>query len=595
MSMNAPAWRYYISFFRGSYGRLFLSIISSVVQSPIILAITWLVRYAFDGIIPAGDVRGLLLVGAVMLLATLANSGLTIWSRNVTLRSIRSTLFEFRAELVNRCFSFSRSYYSEADLSDLHVSIVYDTERLDGLSYALFTQLLPGSVIGLALAGVLAYLNWQLFLVMAAVVPVLLVAVSSMRQRFLRRYNEFREKLADFSSGILFTLQMMDLIRIQTAEDLETERQRGHLEALGRASEQMGLTRSTYLELQNVVLTLSSIVILIAGGVAVARQSMTVGELLSFYVAVGLLSNSLKSVLGAIPQVIIGSRSLFSLYQLLRIQDAPPYTGQRKIRFRGKVTLDSVSFAYRGQPALQDVSLAIRPGSTVALVGPNGAGKSTVANLILGFYRPDQGELRADDQAFGELDMVHLRRHIGVVAQHPILFPGTIRENLTYGSPDATDQQVVEAARLATAHEFIQQLAQGYETFVGEGGMLLSGGERQRLALARALLREPALLILDEPTNHLDEAAVQQFMDNLKALDNVPAILLISHDPNIVRQAEHIYVLQGGRIVGYGDVTALSVDGMDPWAQLKKEGSSETCGYYSGQNSFGLTSAASRS
>lgn len=569
--MNASAWRYYLTFFRGSYGRLFLSMISSVVQSPIILAITWLIRYAFDEIIPDGDVSMLLLVGAGMLLATLANSGLTIWSRSVAFRVIRSAIFELRDQLVNRCFSFSRAYYNEADLSELHVSVVYDTERLDQMSFGLFTQLLPGTVICLVLAAVLIHLNWQLSLALACIVPLLLFAVSSMRKRYTERWKDFRQRFADYSEGILFILQMMDLARIQTAEDLEIERQRAHLQQLGRSAERLGTTRSAYVEIQNAVITLSVILTLIIGGVAIARELMTVGELLSFYVAVSLVSNYLKGVLGAIPQLIIGNQALNTLYDLLHTEDPPPYSGQHKIEFRGMVTLDSVSFAYKDQPALHRVSLTMRPGTTVALVGPNGAGKSTVANLILGFYRPDGGQLCADGRAYDDLDIVHLRRRIGVVGQHPILFPGTIRENLTYGSPGATDTQVVQAAELATAYEFIRQIPQGYETFVGEGGMLLSGGERQRLALARALLRNPALLILDEPTNHLDEAAVQQFMDNLRGLETIPAILLISHDPNIIRQADEIYVLQEGRVIRSGDSTTLSFEGIDPWVRPEGE------------------------
>jgi ABC-type bacteriocin/lantibiotic exporter with double-glycine peptidase domain len=198
---------------------------------------------------------------------------------------------------------------------------------------------------------------------------------------------------------------------------------------------------------------------------------------------------------------------------------------------------------------LRDVTLTINPGSTVALVGPNGSGKSTIGNLILGFYRPQTGELCADDQPFTELDMVHLRRQIGVVTQDPILFPGTIWENITYGAPNVSSSQVIQAAKLATAHESIDQLPKGYQTFVGEDGILLSGGQRQRIALARALLREPALLILDEPTNHLDEAGVRQLMGSLDQLGNAPTILMISHDVAIVDQAEYIYVLQAGGIV----------------------------------------------
>jgi ABC-type multidrug transport system fused ATPase/permease subunit len=194
----------------------------------------------------------------------------------------------------------------------------------------------------------------------------------------------------------------------------------------------------------------------------------------------------------------------------------------------------------------------------VAIVGPNGSGKTTIVNLILGFYRPQKGTLCADGHLFSDLDIVHLRRHIGVVTQDAILFSGTILDNITYGYPDASREQVTQAARLATADEFIQQLARGYETLVGENGLLLSGGQRQRIAIARALLRQPRLLILDEPTNHLDTAAARRLMENLRSLPHKPACLMISHDVETVRKAQFVHFLQQGRIVATERQATLS-------------------------------------
>jgi len=284
---------------------------------------------------------------------------------------------------------------------------------------------------------------------------------------------------------------------------------------------------------------------------------MTLGELLSFYTAVALLRTHLNTISSCVPQIIEGNESVTTLFSLLETKDSRPYSGARQIAFSGKITLELVHFQYKDHPVLHDINLTIHPGTTVAIVGPNGSGKTTIANLILGFYRPQTGRLCADDHPFDELDIMHLRRHIGVVTQNPIIFPGTILENITYGCPDVSSQQMVRASELATAHEFIQELPQGYDTFVGEGGVLLSGGQRQRIVIARALLGQPKLLILDEPTNHLDEAAVRQLMNSLKRLDSVPTTIIISHDMDIGREAQHVYVLQKGRIAASGDPTTL--------------------------------------
>ena len=170
-------------------------------------------------------------------------------------------------------------------------------------------------------------------------------------------------------------------------------------------------------------------------------------------------------------------------------------------------------------------------------------------HLVLGFYRPQEGRLYADGHPFDELDMRDLRRQMGVVMQDPIIFPGTVLENIVYGCCEADMDRVVRAAQLAMAHEFVQQLPQGYDTAVGEHGMLLSGGQRQRIAVARALLRQPRLLILDEPNVHLDEAAVSRLIDNVREMANRSAILVISHDPSVLSLAQRTHVLLDGRIV----------------------------------------------
>ena len=195
---------------------------------------------------------------------------------------------------------------------------------------------------------------------------------------------------------------------------------------------------------------------------------------------------------------------------------------------------------------VRDVHLDLRPGSTVAIVGPNGAGKSTLLYLILGFYRPQRGELRAEGVPYERIDLGDLRRGIGVVMQHPTFFAGTVRENITYGCPEATPDEIGRAARIALADDFIRTLPAGYDTPIGEGGVLLSGGQVQRIAIARALLRRPSLLILDEPTNHLETPAIGRLLQNLATLEPRPGVLIISHDREVLGYADRLYRIEDG-------------------------------------------------
>lgn len=559
--MNRSAWQYYSTFYRGAYRALALSLGISCGQVMIVVSITLLVRWVFDTIIPARNLPRLLLAGAAMCGLNLANSGVTLWTQHRALAIVKVAIQRFREELLHRFYTFSRAYYTETDRSKLHATIVHDVGRLDTMSYALVAQFLPALAISLALSGVLLYLNWFLFLVMLSVAPLVFLVNRSMGSRVKERINAFRRSQKAFSKGMLFVLQMIDLTRIQAAESFEIERQRQHFEDMRVTSGAMVWLQSAYSVAHYAMITVAGLLILIVGGRAVMAGSMTIGALLSFYVGVGLLGNYLRTIWGVFPSIIVGNEALMTLFHLVRTDDTPPYAGRQRIALSGKVAFESVSFQYTDRPVLQNLSLTIQPQTTVALVGPNGAGKSTVLYLLLGFYRPQQGQLLADDHPFDDLDLGHFRRSIGVVTQDPVIFPGTVWENITYGYPDVSAQQVDRACELVTAAEFIHQLPDGYDTWVGDNGVLLSGGQRQRLALARALLRQPTLLILDEPTNHLDRAAVSQLMQTLKTLDPPPTILLISHDLEIVREAQSVYMLRNGQAVTQGQDDVLKVVG----------------------------------
>jgi ATP-binding cassette, subfamily B, bacterial len=253
--------------------------------------------------------------------------------------------------------------------------------------------------------------------------------------------------------------------------------------------------------------------------------------------------------------------SLARLREILEEKAEDPYTGSRAIDFRGGVELHRVSFEYvPGKPVLQEVSLRVDPGETVALLGPNGAGKSTVISLIAGLYRPGAGSIAADGVPLDELDLAQLRRSMGIVVQDPLILPATIRANIAFGRPDATQEEIERAAVRAGAHDFILDLADGYDARTGDDGVLLSGGQRQRLATARALLGNPVLLMLDEPTTHLDREATGELIDELMRHPGGPAILVVSHDPAVAESADRLYWLRDGRLERSDRVPAPAVD-----------------------------------
>ncbi len=546
---SAFLWRFYRRFYFNSFSGLGLSIALSIVQSLLVLLIAYLIRHLLDNVLPEEDLNLLFLMGAGIVLLYFTNSAVALGGRYWVLKSVRSGTQRLRTELLKKYYSLSRSVYCRLDMGIVHARLVEDTAWLNTMTDALIAKLFPSTIICVTLATLLIFLNHMLFLIIFSVTPILMLTNSLVNKRLGGCRDEYRRADHLFSKGMLFALQMIDLTKIQTAETFETKRQAENIQRLSQTGTSFFWLQAVYHEVQGSIVTTSGILILLVGGWSVSRGTMTIGELLSFYVVVGLLSKYLNVIWTSIPHIVSGQRSLTSLYEFLEKSDIPVYSGRKRIPFGGEITFKKVSFNYGNRSVLEEIDLEISPNTTVAFFGPNGAGKTTIAYLIMGLYRPLSGRVLADGHSYDELDIMHLRSQMSMVTQDPTFFHGTLIENISYGCPDAHIDDVVRAARLAAAHDFIQELPQGYRTTVGDKGVLLSGGQRQRVALARALLRRPRLLLLDEPTNHLDLDAVRQLMGNLKTIDFRPSVLIITHDRDVLREADHIYQLDKGRIL----------------------------------------------
>jgi ABC-type multidrug transport system fused ATPase/permease subunit len=270
--------------------------------------------------------------------------------------------------------------------------------------------------------------------------------------------------------------------------------------------------------------------------------------MMAFYVMAAMFAAQTRTLLGAMPEIRMGMRGFRDIHALFEREEREPYSGTRRVSHVEEIRLDEVHFAYPGRaPLLEGVSLSIPRGGRVVLFGANGSGKTSIVHLIGGYYRPDRGRLRVNGTDYEEIDVRSLRARTAVVPQNPLLFGGTLGENLLYGC-DEEEGAIEEALEGAGLREFVEDLPEGLKTAVGDQGIQLSGGQRQRLAIARALLRRPDLLIFDEPTNHLDEAAIDNLSASLQRLPYRPAVLLISHEPRILRHADVAWRLENGRL-----------------------------------------------
>ncbi|HSA55611.1 MAG TPA: ABC transporter ATP-binding protein [Gemmatimonadaceae bacterium] len=555
-SVDRPTMAWFWSYYRGRIPRLVLFTAGSLLQSLLVLPVLALVRYAFDTVIPAGDVPALVRVGLAIVGIRTLGSAISLVLRSHILHTVKGAVTEVRRDLVSRVYQLSRLTLVRADLSVVHTQILQDSERVDHFANVLFSVVIPAAAASMVLLGVLVMLDPALVVVASVVLPMLWLAGRASGWLVRRHVFTFQRAWERFSKGLHFVVRQLDLTRVKAYEAEELERQQRHIAELYASGHRMAMSYAVHGQVQRTLTGIGGILILVIGGAAVARGTMTLGEFLTFYLAAGMLYGHLDTVTGSVPELLAGGQSLATLHRFMTDGEPEPYRGTRVIPFSGSVEVRGVSFTYGDEPLLRQVDLVMPAGTHVAIAGANGAGKSTLVHLILGFYRPHGGMLLADGVPYDEIDIRSLRRSIGVVSQRPEFFAGTVRENIVYGSPGATQEEIERAARLALADEVIATLPRGYDTELGEQGVMLSGGEGQRIAIARALLGRPRFLILDEPTNHLDAGAVARLMRGIARQADRPTVLVISHDTAVLDSADSVYRMHDGTLTLESRATA---------------------------------------
>lgn len=413
-------------------------------------------------------------------------------------------------------------------------------------------------------AGALVYLNWRLALLAFVAAPVFWLASHVFARRIKGVSREQRRWNGGVSAVAEESLRNAALVQAYNRQNAEVARFRR--EALGGFAAQMALTRLRALfDPLLEAFQLGGVLAVVAAGTwELSRGNLTLGGLLVFLTYLTQLFDPVRGMVQLVGSVAAASASAERVIELL---DQQPGVLERSDAHalsapRGVVAFDRVSFRYPGETrcALDDVSLAVGPGETLALVGASGAGKSTIVRLLLRFHDPARGRIAVDGQDLRDLDLASLRGNMAVVLQESLVVPGTIRDNIVYGRPEASDEEIVLAAIAADAHGFISALPQGYDTPVGQDGARLSGGQRQRIAIARAMVRDAPILILDEPTTGLDAASSERVMEPLRRLMAGRTTIVISHNLLTVREATEIVVLDGGRTVergGHEDLLAL--------------------------------------
>lgn len=544
--------------FRADRGRLAAAVgIFTVKHSPVWL-LPLITASIIDIVVQHRAITELWLSTGIILLILLVNYPLHVLYVRLLYGSVRRMGTSLRSALCTRMQQLSIGYHSRVSAGVLQAKVVRDVETVEQMvQQTAETGLGAGTVLigGLVIIGIRTPEFLPVFLV---VVPAAALVVARLRAR-LRTHNEhFRHEVETLSTRVTEMTRLIPVTRAHGLEGKALRRMDGTLHRLLTSGMRLDLVNGRFGSLAWVVLNVVGVLVL-AGAALVSYYGVwgvTAGDVVMLSAFLTTLTNSTTTLAGLAPVITKGLESVRSVGEVLQAPELEDNEGKSEVdEVHGAVAFQHVGHAYGDgeRPAVHDFTLSVRPGETVALVGASGAGKSTVLNLVIGFIRPTEGRLLLDGTDMNSLDLRTYRRHVSVVPQESILFDGTVRENVAYGMEDETDEETVRAAlRDANALEFVERLPQGLDTLVGERGARLSGGQRQRLAIARALIRDPRVLVLDEATSALDtrsEALVQQALARLL---RGRTTFVVAHRLSTVRGADRIVVMGDGRIQEIG-------------------------------------------
>jgi ABC-type bacteriocin/lantibiotic exporter with double-glycine peptidase domain len=542
---SASLRHYFFGLFRGHYPLLAAGLTLTVIQPFLLLPMAWLVRRIFDDVVPTGDLKTMLYWSGGLILLQVLHVIVKLTAKFQMIRLTRGSNIRMIQDIMEKMYSLPRSYYTDTDMGYLHTLLCHNLNMMNKFTEELLVQVLPAACVALIVSAGLMKLNITLFCFIAASTLILWTAGQMSIRDYRKSLSAFYKSFHNITRSLLFILQHIELTRLQTAEAEESARHLTTVAEFGQIIQTVSWKRSRHSGQQEVLLVVLVTLILCPGFLAVNSGTMTIGELMMFYAGVFLLKPCVSIISSCLPSIMEGYDALESLHRFQNTPGDISYTGTRMIICSGKFTFDNVTFQYRDDiPVLQHMSFTIHPCTITAVTGPNGMGKSTLVYLLMGIYRPRAGRLLADDIPYNEIDIFDLRKQIAVVMQDPMLFPGTIRENILYGMQDTPIEQVITAAQMSGAHEFVSTLPQHYDTFIGEKGIKISGGQRQKIALARALVRKARLLILDEPSNHLDAQAVAQLWTNLAQWKSKQTIVVITHDRTVLNIADQVIRLE---------------------------------------------------
>jgi len=504
------------------------------------------VRLMIDDILPSKNLNSIIMTGVGLLVLYIASAALQYivdyWGHVLGTR----IEYDMRKDLFNHTQKLSFNYFDNTKTGHIMSRIVNDLNEISELAHHGPEDLFIASVTLIGSFIILLNIHVPLALITFAIVPIMLGYAIMKNKKMQATFRQMRMKIADVNAQVEDSISGIRVVKSFTNEWYEEEKFESGNFSFRESKEDSYKVMASFFVGVSFFSNLINLVVMVFGGIFVYYNQLTPGELVGFLLYVSMFMQPIRKLTTLIENYQKGMSGFARFVDTLNIdpdiKDDPKAICIDKVK--GEVEFDNVTFSYNNREnVLNNISLSIKPGETVAFVGPSGGGKTTLCSLIPRFYEVDKGSVKIDGIDIRMITQRSLRENIGIVQQDVFLFSGTVRDNIEYGHIGATEEEIIEAAKKANAHEFIMSLEDGYNTYIGERGVKLSGGQKQRLSIARIFLKNPPVLILDEATSALDNETEKVIQDSLFDLSKNRTTLIIAHRLATIKNADRIVVL----------------------------------------------------